>query len=144
MQSISLILVFLGWHKAIPEVLTKPVKMFGDCALPMAVMIVGGNLAMINIFSANRKEIILAVLSKLVFFPLLAFLFILAFHIDQCIGFLIILQAAVPSANSLSVIARRHQIDDQFLNQGVFFTNMASIITLPVFLTLYMQLTSFH
>ena len=141
---ISLLLVLFGWNQAIPEVLKTPIKMFGDCALPMAVFVVGGNLAMIDIFSSNQREIILAMLSKLVFFPLLAFLFVLTFHIDKFIGFLIILQAAVPSANSLSVIARRHQIDDQFLNQGIFFTNIASIITLPVFLTLYMQLVSFY
>ena len=140
---VSLILIFLGWHKAIPEILTKPIGMFGDCALPMAVFVVGGNLATIDIFSANQREIMLVMLSKLIFFPSLAFLFVLVFHIDKFVGFLIIIEAAVPSANSLSVIARRHQIDDQFLNQGIFFTNIASIITLPIFLTLYMQLTSF-
>lgn len=116
----------------------KPVKMFGDCALPMAVLVVGGNLAMIDIFTANKKEISLAVLGKLVVFPVLALLFVLFFNIPRFIGFLIVLEAAVPSANSLSVIARHHGINDTLINQGVFFTNVFSVITLPVFLTVYM------
>ncbi len=140
---ISLILVALGIDRFIPQAVMKPIKMFGDCALPLAVMTVGGNLALIDIFAVNKKEIALAVFSKLVFLPLLALLVILAFGIRGPVGFLIMMQAAVPSANSLSVISRRHQIEDKFLNQGVLFTNLFSIFTLPVFLTLYMQLGLF-
>ncbi len=140
---VSLFLIYFGWHQLIPQALTKPIKMFGDCALPMAVLVVGGNLATIDIFGTNKKEIFLVVLTKLIVFPLLALLCVLFFNIQGLIGFLIVLEASVPSANSLSVIARHYKIDDQLINQGVFFTNVASIVTLPVFLTLYMQLTSF-
>ena len=141
---LSLIVVALGWHRFLPEALMKPVKMFGDCALPMAVLVVGGDLATIDIFAIHKKGIFWAALGKLVIFPALALFFVLFFHIQQFIGFLIVLEAAVPSANSLSVIARHHGIESEFLNQGIFFTNVFSIITLPVFLTLYMQLTSFY
>ena len=58
---VSLILIYFGWHHLIPPALTKPIKMFGDCALPMAVLVVGGNLATIDIFGTNKKEIFLAV-----------------------------------------------------------------------------------
>ncbi|MFA5059672.1 MAG: AEC family transporter [Candidatus Omnitrophota bacterium] len=137
---LSLILIALGLNRFIPEVILKPVKMFGDCALPLAVMIVGGNLAMIDIFSVDKRKAALVTLTKLVLLPLLAFSFILAFKTYGLIGFLILLQACVPSANSLSVISRRHELEDKFLNQGIFFTNALSIFTLPFFLTFYRQL----
>jgi len=139
----SLILIALGLDRFIPSFVMKPAEMFGACALPLAVMVVGGNLALIDIFAVEKKEITLAVLSKLVFLPALALLAVLALGVRGPIGFLIIMQAAVPSANSLSVIARRHQIEDKFLNQGVLFTNVFSVFTLPVFLTVYMQLGLF-
>ena len=134
----SLILIFFGLDKLIPEAVMKPISMFGGCALPMAVIVVGGNMALINIFGANRKKVALVTFVKLILFPALV-LGVLSFvEAPPLIGFLVILEAAVPSANSLSVIARNYHIDDQFLNQGVFFTNVASVFTLPVFLTLYL------
>ncbi len=135
----SLILIFFGLDKWIPAAVMKPIEMFGNCALPMAIIVVGGNLAMVNIFGANRKKVALVSFVKLIVFPALVLGLLSFINAPPLIGFLVILEAAVPSANTLSVIARNYDIDDQFLNQGVFFTNIASVFTLPVFLTLYLS-----
>lgn len=135
---VSLALVALGLQHYLPQALMRPVAMLGNCALPIAAVVVGGNMAAIQIFGENRKKIALVVFTKLILFPTLAFLVILLFRPDPLIGFLIILQAAVPSANSLSVIARYYKIDGRFLNQSIFFTNLLSVFTLPFFLALYL------
>lgn len=139
----ALIFVFFGWNYYIPEAVLKPMKMLGDCALPTAMLLVGGNLAVIDMFSSNKREVLKAAFAKLILLPTLALWLVLAIPVNPAIGFLIILQAAVPSASSLSVIARHYHIDDQFLNQGVFFTTVMSVLTIPFFLSLFMRMASF-
>ncbi|HOW35103.1 MAG TPA: AEC family transporter [Candidatus Omnitrophota bacterium] len=140
---ISLLLIALGLQRFIPDILLKPVKMLGDCALPLAMVVVGGNLARIAISEGNKKDISWVVLGKLLLLPLLALLFTSAFQIKGLIGFLIVLEAAVPSATSLSVVSRHYKTEDKFINQGIFFTYIASLITIPIFLSAYAWLVGF-
>lgn len=140
---LSLLLISLGAQKFIPQTFLKPVKMFGDCALPLAMMVVGGNLAQIKITDGNRKDVFWVILAKLIILPSLALVFTVGLHIKGFIGFLIVLEAAVPSATSLSVVSRYYKIEDKLINQGIFFTYMASLVTIPVFLIAYARLTGF-
>lgn len=139
----SLFLIALGLERFIPEVLLKPVKMFGDCALPLAMVVVGGNLARITVSFGNKKDVFWVILGKLVILPVLALFLTSAFQIKGLIGFLIVLEAAVPSATSLSVVTRYYKIEDKLINQGIFFTYLASLVTIPVFLYAYAWLVGF-
>lgn len=136
----SLLLVFLGAPRFIPTEVMKPLKMFGDCTLPLAMIIMGGNLARFKITDVHIPEIFLLVMTKLVLLPLLALSVVSIFKMDFWVGFLIVLEAAVPSAVSLSVIARHYKIEEAFINQGLFFTYLFSVATIPIFLMLYSNL----
>jgi len=54
---------------------------------------------------------------------------------------LILMQLAMPSATSLSVIVRHYKKEDLLISQGVFFSHILSVITIPLFLSLYFTLT---
>ena len=137
----SLLLIALGLQKFIPQVIINPVKLFSGCALPMAMIITGGNLAAIEIFGGNKKAIAWALAAKLLIMPALALGVVLSLRPDFLVGFLIVLQASVPSAMTLSVIARHYRIeDDRLINQGVFFSHVFSVVTIPIFLMLYAHL----
>lgn len=134
---VSLILIALGLQKFIPGIVLKPVGMFGDCAIPLSMIVVGGNLACLNVRDIKPHEVFLVAITKLILFPILA-LMILMFHpVDYWIGFLIVLETAVPSSVSLSVISRRYKVEESFINQGLTFTHLACVVTIPVFLMLY-------
>jgi len=62
------------------------------------------------------------------------------FKIAGLLGFLIVLQLAMPPATNLSLIVRQYRQNDCLVSQGVFYGHMISIITIPVFLSLYFML----
>ncbi|MDP2939569.1 MAG: AEC family transporter [Candidatus Omnitrophota bacterium] len=134
---ISLFLIMLGLNKFLPQFILKPLKLLGDCTLPLAMLVVGAGLAKIKIFKPNKIAISLLVFGKLIFLPFLALVILFLFKVDPMVGFLILLQAAMPSATSLSLIARHHRLEEEFINQGIFITHVISLITIPLFLGIY-------
>ncbi|MDD4939119.1 MAG: AEC family transporter [Candidatus Omnitrophica bacterium] len=136
----SLALIFLGLNKFIPETVLSPMRMMGNCTVPLAMLVVGANLAMIRLRDIDAKAMLLLASAKLIILPALGLLFITKFRIPELIGLLIILQLAVPSATNLSVIIRSYKKEDLLISQGVFVTHLGSIVTLPLFLSLYFTL----
>ena len=137
---ISMVIIFLGLNKFVPDALIKPLRMLGDCTVPLAMLVVGGNLALIRLGLIDKKAMALTILSKLIILPVLGLWLVLKLRLPELIGLLILLQLAVPSATNLSVIIRHYKKEDLLISQGVFLTHVASLITLPLFLSLYFTL----
>ncbi len=135
----TLVLVALGGARYVPQTILKPVELLGNCVLPIAMFTVGGSLASLNMRRIQIGPAIMVVLTKLILFPLLAVIFVFAFNVNPLMGFLIVLQAAVPSAVTLSLICRYYDTDEEFVSEGVFVTHVASVLTVPLFLTLYLK-----
>jgi predicted permease len=137
---VSLILVFFGINKYVPDFVIKPLRQIGDSTLPLAMLVVGGSLAQIKLGSIDKKAMALLVLAKLVVLPLVGLLLLIKLKLPELIGLLILIELAVPSANSLTAIVRAYKRDDILISQGIFISHILSIITLPVFLSLYFAL----
>lgn len=134
---VTLLLVLIGFDKLVPEFVFKPLKLVGSCTLPLAMLVVGGNLAQIHLGHINKKAIFLLAVAKLLILPVLGLVFLANFRLPELIGLLIIIELAVPSATLLSVINRHHKKEDLLIGQGIFFSHIFSLISLPVFLSLY-------
>ncbi|MFA5286810.1 MAG: AEC family transporter [Candidatus Omnitrophota bacterium] len=134
---LSLAVVYLGWSRFFPQVMIKPLRIFGDTTLPLAMLVVGGNLAQIDLSRINKKAVSLLILAKMIILPLIGIVLINIFKIPGLIGLLIIIQLSMPSAVTLSVILRGYKKDDILASQGIFVTHLAGIITIPIFLILY-------
>ncbi|MCU0666656.1 MAG: AEC family transporter [Candidatus Omnitrophica bacterium] len=137
---VSLALIALGWGKAIPGFVLKPIEMMGDCTLPLALLVVGGNIAQIKLKNTNIKEIALMSFIKLVLMPALGMAFVLRLNLTPLVGLLIILQLTMPPATTLSLLVRRYGKDDLLVSQGIFYAHIISIITIPLFTSLYFVL----
>jgi predicted permease len=133
----SLALIFFGLHKFMPDIVLKPLRMIGDCTLPLAMFVVGANLAEIRLGRIDKKAVFLLGLAKLVILPLLGLALIIKLGLPELMGLLILIQLAMPSATSLSVITRHYKKEDLLISQGIFSSHIASILTIPVFLGLY-------
>jgi predicted permease len=137
----SVILMLFGIGQHLPAVITHPVKMLGDCLLPLVMLVLGGNFAVINFKKIPLMDILGMGLTKLVVYPLVMISVLFLFRVDPLIGFLLVMEASMPCANTLSVIGRHYRTPNQdFINQGLFFTNVVSVLTIPLFLTLYVHL----
>lgn len=136
----SLLFVFFGLNKFMPGVLLKPLQMAGDCTLPLAMFVLGGNLAEIKLQHIDQKGIILMTLAKLIMLPLLGLLLVLWLRPPELIGLLIIMQMAMPPAALLSVLTRQYKQQDLLISQGIFYGHLIGLITIPLFLSLYFMI----
>lgn len=133
----SLVFIFFGFNQFVPQALLKPLRLVGDCTLPLAMFVVGGNLAQIRLHHIDKKAIFLLMLAKMIILPGLGLGLIIRSNLPALIGLLILIQLAMPSATSLSLIIRHYKREDLLISQGVFFSHVLSLITLPIFLSLY-------
>lgn len=137
----ALALVGAGLNKAIPSAVMKPLELIAGCTLPLAMFVVGGNIATFKPEHIDKKAVSFISLAKLIIMPAVGLWAVLAFKLPELIGLLIIMQLAMPSATSLSVIIRHYHKEDLLISQGVFFSHIISIITIPLFLSLYFTLS---
>lgn len=136
----SLIVIFLGLDKFLPLVVLRPLKTVGDCTLPLAMFVVGGNLAEIHLRHTDKKAVFFMTLAKLIILPVLGLVVMMKFKLSELMGLLILIELAMPPATSLAVITRHYKKEDLLISQGVFFGHVASLITIPIFLSLYFML----
>ena len=127
----------------IPQFILIPVEMLGNCSFPLAIVVVGASLAQLyNKQELDLRNIIRLSLIKLCVLPLLGLLFLSLVRLPYLIGLLIILELAVPSATNLAVITRKYAQQEKIISQGIFVTHILSLLTLPVFLTLFNLIVS--
>ncbi|MEW6171232.1 MAG: AEC family transporter [Candidatus Omnitrophota bacterium] len=138
---VAFLFIVLG-IRIIPNVIFKPMEMVGNCMLPLALLIVGGGLAEIRFdYQLRKTTLINLILAKLIILPSLALMVLYFLKLPTALGLLIIIEAAVPSATTLSIIERHYQKEGILVNQGIFITHLASLVTIPIFLSLYFWLT---
>lgn len=140
---LGLLCAYFKVGRFIPGLLIRPLKSIGDCTIPLAMLVVGGNLALTDFSKAQKWGAIFNLLfAKLVLLPAIVLLAITRFKPAPLVGLLIMIEAAVPSATSLSIISRHYHTEDvEFINQGIFWTHLFSIFTLPFFLSLFFALS---
>jgi len=138
--SFTLLFIYFGLNKFVPGIIVKPLNIVGSATLPLAMLVVGGSLAQIQLNQVNKKAIALMLVAKMLILPLLGIWLIVSFRFPELIGLLILIQLAMPPATSLSLIINHYRKEDLLVSQGVFFGHLLSIITLPVFLSLYFML----
>lgn len=134
----GLIFVFLGFNRFIPDIVIKPFHMIGECTLPLAMFIVGGNLAEMKFKGIDSKSIFLVIVAKMLIMPLIGLWLVSKFKFSEIMGLFILIQLMMPPATSLSLITRHYHKEDILVSQGIFLGHILSIITIPLFLSLYL------
>lgn len=135
----GLAFVFFDIQALVPDLVSKPMRMIGDCTLPLAMFVVGADLAQIKVEHFDKKAMAWLTVAKLLVLPLLGLIIVLKLNLSPLVGLLILLQLAAPPATSLSVIIRHYKKEDLLISQGIFLGHVVSLITIPVFLSLYLS-----
>jgi predicted permease len=135
---LALLCVFLKLNERLPVFIARPVETIGRCAIPLSILVVGGNLAVLRCKIVSYiKPMVYGLLIKLVVLPLLFLGFVLLVHPKPLVGLLLVLQAAMPPAALLSVISRSQKSEECLISQAIFYGHILSILTIPLFLALY-------
>ncbi len=138
---LALLAVFLNLQKSIPLFVDRPIDIMGRCAVPLSILVVGGNLAALKPGqSSDVKALAFSLIIKLVLLPLIFLGFVLSAKLSPLTGLLLILQASMPPAALLSVISKNNNSGARLINQAIFYGHLISILTIPIFLALYWTL----
>ena len=140
---LALVLIYTNIARFVPSIILSPVKMIGQSSFVLSMIVLGCWLAKVSLKGITKKLFVLAEAAfiKLFVVPFMFFLGMMVFKIYSFFGIFMILQAAMPSAASLPIIAKMRGADSEFTSQGVFATHVLSIFTIPLWLGLYLKLS---
>ncbi len=134
----ALLCVFLKVDTILPQVFMRPMAALGRCAIPLSILVVGGNLALFKPKAITYfKSISFALITKLIILPVVFLGLIVLMKPRPLVGFLLLLQASMPPAALLSVISKKLEHRDHLISQSIFIGHLVSIITIPLFLALF-------
>ena len=143
---VALFFVYTGFRRFLPGVIMAPLQLIGETTFPLSMIILGVWLAknktkdLFLHFSPILKVLII----KLIVIPFMFFLAVLKFEVYSLFGLFIILEASMPSAASLPIVVNFRKGNSEFISRGVFFTHLASIITIPLWIELFLRISGFQ
>lgn len=132
---IGAVLFFTGWR--FPGPLDSAVGYLGSLNTPLAMVVIGGQMAQANlaqVFSTRKLYLVSAI--KLIALPLITALVLLPFHLDATIYIAAVILAGCPSAGATGLFAQGMGKDSTFGAQQVTLSTLLCVITLPVMASL--------
>ncbi len=133
------IAVFFNWNQIeLPLIVQRPVDLLADALIPTMLLALGVQLAHTGIPRPNL-DMVLSSSVRLLISPLLAFALAPLFGLTGLERNVGILQASMPVAVLVSIIATEHDMEPAFATATVLFSTLISIVTLTLVL-LFLQI----
>lgn len=140
---IAIISVYGGYNRLIPSAVVFSAEIIGQTAFILSLIVLGCWLAKTNaqkhITPLFAGKILIL---KLVVVPLFVFAVVFYIKAYSLLGLLILLEASMPSAASLPIVASLHNSRSEYIAGGVFLTHCVSIITIPFWIWLFIKVSS--
>jgi len=132
----------LGWDTLVPRVILTAVHWLGQCAIPMALLLIGAIVAdhLHEFRTASGGRVIgTAVLLRIGVLP--ALFLLLAKYLPASVELkrVIVLEAAMPAAVFPIVMARHYQGDPAIAMRVVIGTSVVGLVTIPLWIRLGMH-----
>ena len=139
---VAVLLNELGWHDRLPETVRIAVHWLGQCAIPMALILIGAIVAdhLAEFHSASGWRVIgTGFLLRLGLLPVLFLLLAKYLPCSLELKRVIVLQAAMPAAVFPILMARHYGGDPPTALRVVISTSAASLVTIPLWLRFGMR-----
>lgn len=144
--SAMLVLLFklLPYNVVVPELVARPIYMLGQTTFVFSMIFLGATLAEAGKFEFSKdflKQLTQVIVVKLFVLPIIALT--ICYFIRNSIGPLfslfIVIQASVPPAVNTSLATQFRGGDYKFVSKVVVVTHFLAIITIPLWLNVYMR-----
>lgn len=119
----------------VPQVVSRPMELLAAALIPTMLVVLGVQLAGAGRLRINR-DVLLSSSVRLISGPVLAFLLVTPFGLTGMERDVAILQASMPTAVLVSIIAIENDVVPNFVTTTVLFSNLASIISLTIVLSI--------
>jgi predicted permease len=140
---IGMIIGLVAVNRYIPDFILTILTMVGAMALPLFLLILGGNIYHDFMYKEEGKRKIYAwevskfILVKNLIFPLVFLGLLVMFRPDNLVAFIILLQAAVPPITSIPIFAERCGGNRAIASQFIVGSFVFSIISIPAMIYLF-------
>lgn len=142
---LGIFVIYFDIEKFIPEVIIAPIRMIGNTSFVFSMLILGGWLAkgrIHNVTSHLRFHFMVNIL-KLIVLPLVMLVIVIKFNLYSLLGLFLILEAAMPSAASLPIVSSWYDVNTEVVAQGVLVTHVVSIITVPLWIEVFLKISGY-
>lgn len=119
---------------SVPEYLNDALNYLGNLTTPLAMIILGGTIAKMNLKELfDDWRIYIFTVFRLVLMPLAVLLAMNFLHEQQYFirGTAVVL-AATPVATNATMLAIQYDGDVQLVSKGIFFSTVLSVVTIPI------------
>jgi predicted permease len=128
--------LFVSWADlSLPAVITRPLDLLSGALIPTMLIVLGAQLAAAGLPKLSM-DLLVASGIRLISGPVLAFALVGFFALPDLERSVGILQASMPTAVLVSIIALENDLQPEFVTTTVLFSNVASIVTLTIVLAL--------
>lgn len=140
---VALVISLVGMKSYMPDMLVVTLQMLGGMAMPLLIIILGGNIYNDFRFKDKHKspiyiwENIKFVLVKNIVFPLVFLGILILLRPDYAIALIIILQSAVPPITAVPILTERSGGNRTITSQFIVSSFVFSIISIPAMLYLF-------
>jgi len=125
----------------IPSLIIESLDALGKITIPLIMIIVGSLLAETKLLSKiKKKEIIWLCLNRLIIIPTIMLTLLTFLNLPLILKNIVLIVAVMPSASSTPILVKEFGGDITFSISGVFFTTLFSLLTVPIFLALFLKL----
>ncbi len=137
-------LFFFAVGFKLPAPVFNAMEFMGDLNTPLAMVIIGGQMARSDILGVLKKpKLYLTAAIKLIFVPALTVLLLIPLHLDPLSYCACVVLSACPTAGITSMFAQMYKRDESTAAQMITLSTLLSIVTLPVFAVLARRIAGF-
>lgn len=134
---VSIIIFFTNVQ--MPSLLVETANMVGNMTSPLAMILIGANLAMINVKEVfNDLMVYPFTFVKQIILPIVAYPVIAYFIKDPLVQGITLINLAMPVGNSAVLFAAQYDHDVGLAAKTVFITTLFSIFTIPLIVGLFL------
>lgn len=120
-----------------PEAILTPINFLAEMNSPLAMIILGMRFADIKLKEmVGGWGVYVCVLIKLIITPLLVYVCLLPFNLNDTVIKVSLILASMPSANMVLMMSEKYNGDTVSSAKAVMMTTVISIITIPIILLL--------
>ncbi|NNJ12708.1 AEC family transporter [Chloroflexales bacterium ZM16-3] len=128
--------ILLNWANIqLPPVMSRPMELLSGALIPTMLVVLGAQLAAAGLPKIS-PDLLVSSAIRLISGPVLAFAVVGWFALPKLEASVGILQASMPTAVLVSIIALENDLLPEFVTTTVLFSNLVSILSLAVVLLL--------
>jgi len=136
---LGLLFAVTGWHTYLPEWLMSQLRIFGSLSTSLSILIVGGVIvaSFSKITVSDWKDPLKIAFLKSIVLPVLATVYVILARPPEYIALFVVMGSVMPVSSVLAVVIPSDNAIQKTVAGCILITYLASIVVVPVFLSIH-------